>query len=148
MSKLKLVNIDKENWDTLCSLYPGDEGANFVSSNAYSLVQFYFEESWIVKGITYDEEAVGFTMYGFDKENKRYELCRLMVDYRYQGKGIGKKVIPLIISEMVNSFSCQKIFLSTRSENKKAISLYESFHFFKTGEVLEDELVFCLEVPN
>ncbi|ALS01794.1 hypothetical protein ATZ33_10530 [Enterococcus silesiacus] len=146
MSSLKLVNIDKKNWDIFCSMYPGDVGANFVSSNAYSLVQSYFEESWITKGIIYDGESVGFTMYGFDKENERYELCRLMVDYRYQGKGIGKKVIPLIISEMVDCFNCQKIFLSTGSENKKAISLYESFNFFKTGEVLENELVFCLEV--
>lgn len=129
LSSIKLVDIDKKNWDIFCSMYPGDEGANFVSSNAYSLVQSHFEESWITKGIIYDGESVGFAMYGFDKENDRYELCRLMVDYRYQGKGIGKKVIPLIISE-----------------NKKAISLYESFNFFKTGEILENELVFCLEV--
>ncbi|MGM0123519.1 diamine N-acetyltransferase [Enterococcus sp. AZ194] len=127
-------------------MYPGDEGADFVSSNAYSLIQTYYEGTWSTKGIVYNSEAVGFTMYGFDQETNRYELCRLMIDYRHQNKGLGKKSLSFIINEMVTSLNCQKIFLSTRPENKRAISLYESFGFYKTGELLEEECVFCLDM--
>lgn len=146
MNSLELIDIDKNNWETFCSMWPGDEGANFVSTNAYSLTQSYFEGFWITKGITYEDKPVGFAMYGFDQENKRYELCRLMIDSNYQGKGFGKNVIPMIIADMTNRFECKNIFLSTGAKNQRAIKLYKSFGFLETGEVLDNEVVFCLDV--
>lgn len=146
MGSLKLIDITKSNWEDFCSMYPGDEGANFVSSNSYSIAQAHFEGFWITKGITYENKPVGFAMYGFDQENRRYELCRLMINSTDQGNGYGKQVIPMILSDMIERFKCKQIFLSTGAKNKKAIKLYKSFNFLETGEILENEIVFCLSI--
>lgn len=146
MTLLKLVNLDEKNWEVFCAMYPGEDGANYVSSNGFSFAQSFFEKDWIIKGITFDGKPVGFTMFGLDKANCRYELCRLMFDYREQGKGFGKQVLPIIIEDMKKHFNCREIFLSTSPQNKRAIHLYELVGFKKTNEIIDDEIVFKLSI--
>lgn len=86
---------------------PGNVGAKFVLTNDYSLTQFYFEGFWITEGITHKSEPAWFAMYGFDQENKRYEVCRLMINSISQGNGFGKNIIPMIIADMINRFQCK-----------------------------------------
>lgn len=144
MTEIELVDLNELNWEIFCSMYPGDEGAKFVAPNGFSFAQSFFEKDWIVKGIVRNNEPIGFTMFGLDKEYDRYELCRLMFDYSQQGKGYGKKVIPIIIEYMTNQFNCREIFLSTNANNNRAIKLYESFNFKRTGEIIDNEVVFKL----
>ncbi|WP_307307463.1 GNAT family N-acetyltransferase [Neobacillus driksii] len=63
------------------------------------------EENWTVKAIYQNDMPIGFTMYGYSDELAGYEICRIMIDYKFQGNGFGKKALLLVIKEMVNQFN-------------------------------------------
>ena len=75
---------------------------------------------------------------------KYYELCRFMIDRKYQGKGYGKEALQLIINDMKNEFHCNEIYLSVDPENVKAKHIYQQFGFYSTGKVVDEEEVYKL----
>lgn len=85
-------------------------------------------------------------MYGFSYEDNFYEICRIMIDHRYQGKGYGKIALGKVIEEMKNFKDCNEIFLSFEPENKIGKRLYESFNFKDTGKIIEWELLYSLKL--
>ncbi|MHC5226842.1 GNAT family N-acetyltransferase [Enterococcus sp. LJL99] len=56
-----------------------------------------------------ENEIIGFTMFAFDEtieeENYRYWLWQLMIDEKYQRKGLTKQVLPLVIDYFKNEGS-------------------------------------------
>jgi len=148
---MKLVNITKDNWLKTVLLTTNKNGKatvieEFVASNALSIVQSVFETGWITKGIEVEDKLIGFAMYGFDGETSNYWICRLMIDHTAQGKGYGKEAIGLILEEIKQMEGCDAIYLSTEPENEKAIKLYESFGFVKTGQINEGEAEMLLQL--
>ncbi|MFX3672916.1 MAG: GNAT family N-acetyltransferase [Paenisporosarcina sp.] len=102
-------------------------------------------DGWTVKSIYHESKLIGFTMYGYSDELQGYELCRLMIDYRFQGKGYGKKSLQLIVKEMQTIFRCKEILICFQPENSKAKNLYENFGFKDTGKTITgnvDELIY------
>lgn len=118
----------------------------FVASNALSIVQSIFETGWIVKAVEVEGNIVGFTMYGYNEEQQFYELCRIMIDYKYQGQGYGKAAIRLVIEEMKKDENCDVIYLSTEPENQRAKRIYTVLGFKETGRQVEGEDLFCLSI--
>ncbi|GHV11279.1 spermidine acetyltransferase [Clostridia bacterium] len=140
---MKLIDIKRENWLEVIFLTTNSNNSHtlteeFVASNAISIVQSVYEESWTIKAIENDGALIGFAMYGFCAEHGVYELCRIMIAYQYQGNGYGQKAMKLIIEEMIKQFYCDKIYLSTDSENVRGKHLYEKFGFAATGELWRD----------
>lgn len=84
-------------------------------------------------------------MYGWSEEENFYELCRFMIDRRYQGKGYGKEALDVIVSEMKKEFSCNEIYLSTEPENVRAKHIYEKAGFVSTGKIVDEEELFKME---
>ena len=82
----------------------------------------------------------------FAKNENFYELCRFMIDRKYQGQGYGKQALSLIIEEMKNRFNCNEIYLSTDPENVRAKHVYEKFGFVSTGEIWYDEELYVLKL--
>lgn len=148
MKDIKLVEITAENWEKICILNPGKEGREFVASNAFSIAQSVYENGWVIKGIQADDTLIGFTMYGYSEELEAYELCRFMIGERYQGNGYGKCALQIIIDEMLRSFQCDKIYLSTAPNNFRGKHIYERAGFVSTGETWgeDDDIedIYCL----
>ncbi|WP_160672548.1 GNAT family N-acetyltransferase [Clostridium sp. C8-1-8] len=146
-----LKDIDDQNWEQCIMLTTNKEGKHFiceefVASNALSIAQSKIQKGWITKAI-YDEDImIGFTMYGFCYEHNFYEICRIMIDYKYQGKGYGKRALGKIIEEMKNFKDCNEVFLSFDTENQIGKKLYESFNFKSTGRIIDDELLYSLSL--
>ncbi len=145
-----LKDIDENNLEECTLLTTNKEGKHyvfeeFVASNAFSIAQSKVQKGWIVKAIYDDDLMVGFTMYGYCYEYDFYEICRFMIDHRYQGKGYGKLALIKIIEEMKKQEDCKDIYISFDPRNNKARSLYESLGFKDTGKTLEEELLFKLE---
>lgn len=146
-----LKDIDDNNWEQCIMLTTNKEGKHFiceefVASNALSIAQSKIQKGWIIKAI-YDEDImIGFTMYGFCYEHNFYEICRIMIDYKYQGKGYGKRALGKIIEEMKNFKDCNEVFLSFDPENQIGKKLYESFNFKSTGRIIDDELLYSLSL--
>ena len=148
MKDVKLIDITAENWANICFLNPGKDGREFVASNAFSIAQSVYEKHWVIKGIQAADALIGFTMYGYSEELKAYELCRFMIDERYQGNGYGKCALQIIIAEMFCAYQCDKIYLSTAPNNFRGKHIYESAGFISTGETCGEndniENIYCL----
>lgn len=148
MDDIRLVDVTKKNWDDICALYPGKDGRMFVASNSYSIAQSVYEDGWVIKGISLGDELIGFTMYGFSEELNAYEICRFMLDERYQLKGYGSKALRVIIDEMFKAYHCDRLYLSTSPDNARGQHVYTRAGFKPTGETCgegEDiEDIYCL----
>ena len=151
--KVDLIDVTKENWLQVLFLTT-NAGENptlceeFVASNALSIVQSIFETGWIVKAVEVEGNIVGFAMYGYNEEQQFYELCRIMIDYKYQGKGYGTAAIRLVIEEMKKDENCDVIYLSTEPENQRAKRIYTTLGFKETGRQVEGEDLFCLSIKE
>jgi diamine N-acetyltransferase len=144
-----LKDITNENWIKCICLTTNKDNTNtifeeFVASNAVSIAQSKVQEGWITKAIYNNDTMVGFTMYGYSNEYKFYELCRLMIDYKYQQSGYGTETLLKVIDEMRNWKECKEIFLSFDPENIVGKKLYESLGFKNTGKFIDDELLYKL----
>ncbi|WP_257142495.1 GNAT family N-acetyltransferase, partial [Bacillus thuringiensis] len=76
------------------------EQRTFIASNLYSIAEVQFLDNFYAKGIYVGNKMIGFTMFGIDPGDNNYWIYRLMIDEKFQGKGIGKQAIYLIIEEV------------------------------------------------
>ncbi|MFJ5762348.1 GNAT family N-acetyltransferase [Neobacillus sp. NPDC093182] len=153
---ITLKEVTKQNWFDIVRLSSAEDQRNRVfektiASNCLSLAQASMEENWTVNAVYQNETPIGFTMYGYSDELAGYEICRIMIDYKFQGNGYGRKALLLVLKEMVNQFNCDEIFITFVPENGKAKKLYVSVGFKDTGRVIkavEDELIFSINKKN
>ncbi|WP_100407767.1 GNAT family N-acetyltransferase [Bacillus solitudinis] len=147
---IRLIDISEENWLEViflstCKGVPAI-CEEFIASNALSLVQAQFEKIWTTKAIEKEGKIIGFTMYGYAKKQGYYELCRIMIDYKFQGNGYGTEAMQLVIEEMKKFEDCNSIYLSTDSENIKGKHLYEKLDFINTGDYIDEEELYVLSI--
>lgn len=161
---LSLQRIDGRNvWDIL-KLKVSKEQQSYVAGNDVSLIEAYIsktENGQIFPfGIYKDDVPVGFLMIGFGTDSSwddapaiaqnNYDLRRLMIDIKYQGRGYGKEALNLAL-EFIRTFPCGKAeycWLSYEPENKAAQDLYRSFGFVETGEKDGEELIAVLKLVS
>ncbi len=106
--------------------------AQFVASNAASLVQSKFEAHWLTKAIYNDDVMVGFVMYGCDPEFG-WGVLRLMIDAAYQGRGYGRAAMQLVLAHIWVEGGTS-VGVSYEANNTVARRLYHSLGFVETGE--------------
>ncbi|NFA59677.1 GNAT family N-acetyltransferase [Clostridium sporogenes] len=143
---LHIKEVTIKNWRCVVNLKVNENQQNFIESNAYSLAECKFIPQWHPKSIYYNNDLIGFAMYGyFEKENHLW-LDRFMIDYKYQNKGYGKASLNLLVNTMLKEYKCNKIYLSIFKDNIEAMKLYEKFGFQFNGELDENgELIMVLE---
>lgn len=139
---LYLNDVTRENWIDIIRLSSAEDQQNkifekTIASNCLSLAQASLYDSWVVKSIYYEKTLVGFTMYGYSDELEGYEICRLMIDYHFQGKGYGKESLKLIVGEMGRTYQCKEVLLCVQPDNTKAKRLYTNFGFEDTGKTIK-----------
>ena len=144
---IHLEKINRENWRQATFVTtdpqrncPLDE--EWVTSVAFSIVQSVYEPEWKSRLIMDDDTIVGFAFYGWwDKKNAPL-FCRYMIDVDYQGKGYGKRALPIIVDEMMKEYRTDRILLTLESNNERAVHLYTKFGFIPTGEIEEGEEIY------
>lgn len=109
---------------------------NFIESVAECLEEAREFALWRPVELYYNEQLIGFAMYGLWHENHqdRVWLDRYLIDKRYQGQGLGKKVLAQLVEHIYTEYQCQEIYLSLYEDNHKAMHLYRQFGFVMTGE--------------
>ena len=159
---LKLKKINRKNIGELLKLEVFDNQKSFVAPNNISIIEAYLaivENGHVFTfGIYNDDVPVGFLMIGFDVNSDdadapkiakgNYNIWRLMIDKKFQGKGFGKKAMDLAL-EFVNTFPCgtaKYCWLSYESDNDVARQLYKSVGFVETDENDGEEIVAILEL--
>jgi acetyltransferase len=159
---LKLKKINRNNIGEILKLEVFDNQKSFVATNNISIIEAYIaiteNNDVFTFGIYNDDTPIGFLMIGFDVYSDdegapsiakgNYNIWRLMIDKKFQGKGYGKKVIELAL-EFINTFPCgtaKYCWLSYESDNDVARQLYKSVGYVETDEKDGEEIVAILEL--
>lgn len=157
---LRLEKITHANAENITALSVSDKQKTFVADNAQSLSEAQTANSAnghaFPFGIYDGNSPVGFVMIGFGIDNEwadppeiaksNYNIWRLMIDKRYQGKGYGKGALKLAL-DFIQTFPCgtaQYCWVSYAPENTAAESLYHLFGFTKTNFFDNGELIAVL----
>ena len=154
---LKLKKINRNNVAEILKLEVLDSQKNFVATNSSSIIEAYIaitENNHVFTfGIYKDDTPIGFLMMGFDVNSDdegapriakgNYNIWRLMIDKKIQGKGFGKKAMDLAL-EFISTFPCgtaKYCWLSYESDNNVARQLYKSVGFVENNEKDGEEIV-------
>ena len=124
---------------------PGQE--HFVAPNLLSVAESKFFPDWETFAIHWDDELVGFIMWGQDPEADPYEwwIIRFMIAGEFQGRGYGRAALMEALGRLKAKPECEAILLSFEPENELAKRLYVEAGFVDTGRIEEGELVFRLD---
>ncbi len=146
---ITLKDITRENFEEMISLYVSQEQERFIASNLYTIAQMQFKEEKIAKGVYLEEKAVGLIAYDLED----YDIWRLMIDSRFQGRGYGRKALGLVLDILRKDGRLKTARTSIIVENLAMRNLIESFGFKENGKVLRfredgepDEIEFELKL--
>jgi diamine N-acetyltransferase len=114
-----------------------DGQEEFVAANVISIAQTKIYPTFNPLAVYHEDEMVGFVMYGYDPDEEKFYLGRLMIEAQHQGKGYGKAATLAVIERMKQIEDCREIYLSFVPENTSAEKLYSSVGFERTGEISE-----------
>ena len=159
---LKLKKINRNNVEEILKLEVFDNQKSFVATNNSSIIEAYIaitENNHVYTfGIYKDDTPVGFLMIGYDVNSDEegapmiakgnYNIWRLMIDKKFQGKGFGKRAMNLAL-EFINTFPCgtaKYCWLSYESDNNVARELYKSVGFVETDEKDGEEIVAIMKL--
>ena len=124
------------------SVKPNQKG--FIESVAQCLSEADELKCWRPVLILSDGQDVGFAMYCLwrDPPGERVWLDRLLIDARYQHRGLGRAALEGLIHRLYAEYGNRDIYLSVMADNRAATALYESFGFALNGELdIHGELV-------
>lgn len=138
-------DIDAETFQAVIDMEVHEEQKGFMESNLYSIAECAFEKDFRAKAIYEDEEAVGFILYYFVKDEPDYVfLHRFMIDKKRQGQGLGKKALLASAELFRKEFpSIECVELMHYPDNEIGASLYEKTGFRPTGELRKSEPCRC-----
>ncbi|MEA2513624.1 MAG: diamine N-acetyltransferase [Thermomicrobiales bacterium] len=125
--------ITKDNWEAAAGLRVREDQADFVAPNAWSIAESKFYDALQPMAIYDDETMIGFLMYGLDPEDGQYWLYRLMIDQRYQRRGLGRAALARLIDLLRRTPGCGGVNVGYDPANTGAEQLYLSLGFVKTG---------------
>lgn len=129
-----LLRIDKDNWEAAIQLDVKEEQKGFIASNLYSIAEVQFLNNFQAMGIYLDDELVGFTMFGIDPDDNNYWIYRLMIDQKFQGRGLGLEAVNKVIEEIkrINSSDIPYIMIGYHPINLGAKNTYKKAGFVET----------------
>ena len=159
---LKLKKINRNNIGEILKLEVFDNQKSFVATNNISIIEAYIaiieNNDVFTFGIYKDDTPIGFLMVGFDVYSDdesapriargNYNIWRIMIDKKFQGRGFGKKAMDLAL-EFINTFPCgtaKYCWLSYESDNDVARQLYKSVGYVETDEKDGEEIVAILKL--
>lgn len=151
--RVTLEDIDEENWREVAMLTTEEDHLpkvceKYVPGNALSICQAFFEDTWTVRVAYCGHRPMGFVMYGYCEEYDFYELARLMIDVRHQGKGFGSIVLGLAIEEIMELEECESLYIRMNPENIRAKHIYEKAGFVDSGKMAGNEAVYVLDLAK
>lgn len=126
MSNIYFRDIDNTNEYKVRNIKLKSEQENFIETVDECLKEADIYSAWHPVAIYYDEEVIGFAMYGSFGPNKHTWIDRIMIDEKYQGRGFGRIAMKKLIDIVSKKYEVNVIYLSIIEENKVAYNLYKS----------------------
>jgi diamine N-acetyltransferase len=129
-----LREITKETVRQVTALDVGPEQKGLVAPNAVSIAEAYFEPKAWFRAIYEGEEPAGFAMVWRDPAARVFYIWRFMVDARFQGRGVGRRALELLLDE-ARADGVEEVKLSVVPGEHSATAFYERCGFELTGVV-------------
>jgi diamine N-acetyltransferase len=145
---ITLREVTKETLFAILRLKVAPEQARFVAPNSVSIAEAHFspDVAWF-RAIYYGETPAGFVMLEADETKPHYFLWRFMVDARYQGQGVGRRALALVIEHVRTRPGATALWTSCVPGDGGPGPFYERLGFVYTGAEDEGELVMRLDLP-
>ena len=131
---IRIKDIDAENVFDVCELTTNQNGIGtimeeYLCCNAVSIAEAKYFSEMFPNAIYNNNVPIGFFMYKRTEEKPdTATLCRFMIDYRFQHKGLGKKAFEHILRGLKIQ-GVRKVILMIDDTNIIAKKLYLSFGF-------------------
>lgn len=138
-SAVTLREITPDNSEAIFKLSVADSQKHLVATNERSIAQAHFEEAAWFRAIYAGEEPVGFAMLHDEalrtepREAGYLVLWRFMIDERFQGMGLGKEAMRLIIAHARTRPGVQRLQTSWERGEGSAEGFYLKLGFAPTG---------------
>ena len=149
---LTIQKVTKINWEEAISIQVFDNQKNLVPSVTESLAIAYIKpwDEILDPFIVYiNNKIVGFYYVSYTPNStNNYWLGGLIIDKKYQNKGLGSTVLHHAILHTVHQHpSCKIILISVHPKNIKARHLYTKYGFMEMGEFNKyGEQLMCLKI--
>ena len=159
MIELRRISILDKNMRECIELEVLDHQKEFVASNAESLADEFDTnkasnrngkgDTAVAYAACHDGRMVGFAMYAYfppgeySNDEHCYYFWRLMVDRRHQGKGIGRRIVSLVMEEIKTKpmGDAKYCYVSYDPKNDGSRALFKSHGFVEDGRVIDGETV-------
>ncbi|MCM3672035.1 GNAT family N-acetyltransferase [Mesobacillus maritimus] len=146
---VRIVELNKDDWYECCLLEVSPEQEEYMVPNAISIAQSKFEPSLKPFAIYAGEKVVGFLMFNSVLEElDGYWIYRIMIDKKFQGKGLAKAATQLLISEMAKFHNTKKVVVGYHPENVAAHHLYASLGFIDYGDRFGKEMAVIKKITD
>jgi diamine N-acetyltransferase len=133
--------VTPETVRAVCDLRVAPEQASFVEPNSVSLAEAYVHEVAWCRAVYAGDELVGFVMLHDSADGPGYMLWRLMIDARFQGRGLGRQVVQRVVEYVRMRPGAGQLKVGAHQGEGGPGPFYESLGFVATGEVIDDEEV-------
>ena len=152
LGTVSLQPINESNREAVLALRVSPAQEKFVSGVADSLLEATEEQDgralyWAVYA---DETPVGFVMISDDVGSPEYiahYLWKLLIDERYQHRGLGTATLDLIVEYFRGRPGVEVMWTSAGQGDGSPIKFYERYGFQQTGEIVFDnEVLLRLEL--
>ena len=141
--EVSLQAVTRDNLSAVLALRVRPEQERFVASNAVSIAQahFYPEVAWF-RAVYRGDVPVGFVMLEDEPAAPLYCLWRFMIDAQYQGAGLGRRAMDLLLDHVRTRPGATALLTSVVPEGAgQPGPFYEKLGFVYTGEVEDGELM-------
>src|SRR5512134_1535462 len=129
-----LREITKETVRQITALDVAPDQHGLVAPNSVSIAEAHFEPKAWFRAIYCGEDPAGFVMVWRDPAELVFYIWRFMVDARFQGKGVGRRALELLLDE-ARADGVTEVTLSVVPGPHSALAFYERFGFEPTGAV-------------
>ena len=127
--------LDAVNWYQVCQLSVSEEQKKiFAVPNVYWIGSSRYEEKNELFAIKLGNEYVGLIGGGLDEDGASGLIEPIMVDHRYQQRGIAEQALKLMVQYLAKHFSVDKIYIEHKRNNHAAAHVFEKAGFKVIGE--------------
>lgn len=136
--------ITQDTVREICALSVQEKQNIFVTPNAISIAEAYFSKYAWFRAIYLDSVPVGFVMLDDRPEKAEYFLWRFMIDQQFQGRGIGREAIKLLIKYVRTRPNSLELLTTVVQAEGGPEGFYRNMGFKLTGEYEEGEAVMSI----
>lgn len=150
MEEIFFKKIDESNEQEVRKVTLSPNQTTFIESVDECLVEAKEYPAWEPIAIYSGDIIVGFAMFGSFGPNRHTWIDRIIIDYKYQGQGLGRKAMKGLIKMVSEEYDVDLIYLSIVEENEVAYHLYTSlgFEYMEDEEEPNGELIFKLDIEG